>query len=97
MEDSINNDTKMLRTLILKQTATKLKENSPEVKPEPVQKEHNSFYNEFEACLSELKVKNRAKDRTVDIIDKVSSDEIMRKYNHDFGKYFWPTEKTKKV
>ena len=98
MEDSINNDTKMLRTLILKQTATKLKENSPKVKPEPAQKqtEDNSFYNEFEACLSELKVKNRAKDRTVDIIDKVSSDEIMRKYNHDFGKYFRPTEKTKK-
>ena len=95
MLESFKKDNNLLKTLNqLKQSATKLKENPPEDKPEPVQKqkEGNPFYNEFEACLSKIKDKSyvvdRAQERTVDIIDKVSIDEIMRKYNHDYGRYF---------
>ena len=90
---SSKNDANLLKTLHqLKQSSIKLQGSPVEKKPEILQKPKNDtlFYKEFEACLSELRGKNkndRAKERTVDIIDKVSIDEITRKYNHDFGKY----------
>ena len=93
------NDTNLLKTLHqLKQSSIKLKGSPVEKKPEILQKNNTLFYKDFEACLSELRGKNnsdRAKDKTVDIIDKVSIDEIMRKYNHDFGKYSRYPDETK--
>ena len=104
MDSFKKNDSNLFKTLHrLKQSAKKLNEDNPPVEKLVVkekQTEDPSFYSEFEACLSEFRVKNnvdRAQKRTVDIIDKVSIDEIMRKYNHDFGKYFRYTDKTKQT
>ena len=65
-----------------------------------------SFNTEFEACLKELKTqrteeakkgyilpKKRETPRTVDIIDKISIDDVLRQYKHDFASFFDHKEK----
>ena len=100
---SSKNDTNLLKTLHqLKQSSIKLKgspmDKKPDIKRTP--ENYTIFYKDFEACLSEIRVKSkiiidRAQPRTVDIIGKISIDETMRKYNHDFGKYSRYSDETK--
>ena len=62
-----------------------------------------SFNKEFRACLKELKVQRTEEakkecnslkkrkyfiERTVDIIDKISIDDVLRQYKHDYGNFF---------
>ena len=67
-----------------------------------------SFYTEFESCLKELKnqrteeakkgcisLKKREIPRTVDIVDTISIDDVLRQYKHDFGSFFEHNEKDK--
>ena len=63
----------------------------------------SSFNKEFRACLKELKVQRTEEakkecnslkkrkyfiERSVDIIDKISIDDVLRQYKHDYGNFF---------
>ena len=93
----IRDNSDLLKTLErLKKSANKLKDEADR-KEMLEEAESISFYHEFETCLEELKeqkstnkplIKRKAQDRTVDIIDKVSFEDLIRKYKYDFQKFF---------